>query len=51
MERLAYTFARLANPWDLRGELAPAIRRLTDAITEHPDMIEGTGDFDTRLIQ
>lgn len=51
LERLAYVFARLAAPEDLGGNMASAVRRITEAMVQHPEMVGGTGEFDTSLMQ
>lgn len=51
LERLALIFARLGEPSRLPAPLAAAIPRLTGAMARHPEMVGGTGEFDTRLIQ
>lgn len=51
LERLAYVFARLAAPKDLGEEMASAIRRITEAMVQHPEMVGGTGEFDTNLMR
>lgn len=51
LERLAYVFARIAVPDDLDAKTAAAIHRLTDAMSEYPEMVGGTGEFDTMLMK
>ena len=47
----ARAFARLAMPTgDLAKETAEGLRRLAAAMTRHPDMVAGTGEFDTDLM-
>ena len=45
LEKMALTFARFGATTD------PDLRRLFDAMTAHPEMVDGTGDFDTRVMQ
>lgn len=51
LRRLALVFARIADPSRLDPVLAGAIRRLADAMTAHPEMVGGTDEFDTVLMQ
>ncbi|MGN7356729.1 asparaginase [Paenibacillus sp. SAF-054] len=51
LERLAYVYARLGKPEDLGEGMASAIQRLTDAMVDYPEMVGGTGEFDTILMQ
>jgi L-asparaginase II len=44
-------YARLADPSGLPAERARAVRRIVDAMTANPDMVDGPGRFDTRLMQ
>jgi L-asparaginase II len=44
-------YARLADPSGLPPERARAVRRIVEAMTSHPDMVDGLGRFDTRLMQ
>lgn len=44
-------YARLADPSGLPGERARAARRIVEAMTSNPDMVDGPGRFDTRLMQ
>jgi len=45
LEKMALTFARFGATAD------PDLRRLFDAMTANPEMVDGTGDFDTRVMQ
>lgn len=47
----ALAFARLCDPRGLAPERADACRRITTAMTSHPDMVAGPGRFDTRLME
>lgn len=53
LENLAIGFARLAadSGEDFPEGLAEAVRRVRDAMREHPYLIAGTGRFDTRLMR
>jgi len=51
LERLAYSFARLANPEILGNERAIAIDRITTAMTDYPEMVGGTGRFCTDFMK
>jgi L-asparaginase II len=44
-------YARLADSSDLPEERARAVRRIVEAMTSNPDMVDGPGRFDTRLMQ
>ncbi len=44
-------YARLADPSDLPPERARAVRRIVEAMVTNPDMVDGPGRFDTRLMQ
>ncbi len=44
-------YARLADSSVLPGERARAARRIVEAMTSNPDMVDGPGRFDTRLMQ
>ncbi|HWH08242.1 MAG TPA: asparaginase, partial [Candidatus Thermoplasmatota archaeon] len=46
----ARTFARLALPQGVRKETADALERVRRAMTRHPDMVGGSGSFDTDLM-
>jgi len=47
----ALAFARLCDPRSLSDGRAAACRKITTAMTTHPDMISGRGEFDCRLMQ
>jgi L-asparaginase II len=47
----ALGFARLADPRGLAPARAKACRKITSAMTTHPEMISGRGEFDCRLMQ
>jgi L-asparaginase II len=47
----ALAFARLCDPRDLTQARAKAAKEITSAMTGHPEMISGPGEFDCRLMQ
>lgn len=47
----ALAFARLADPRGLPESRAKACKAITSAMTSHPEMISGPGEFDCRLMQ
>ena len=47
----ALAFARLCDPRELSVTRASACREITSAMTSHPEMISGLGEFDCRLMQ
>ena len=49
--QLALAFARLADPRDLPGPRAAAVRRIGDAMAAHPVMVSGTGRLATALME
>lgn len=51
LERLAYSFARLADPKTLGDERAMVIKRITTAMTDYPEMVAGTGRFCTDFMK
>lgn len=51
LERLAYSFARLADPKTLGNERAMAIKKITTAMTDYPEMVGGTGRFCTDFMK
>ena len=51
LHNAALGFARLCDPRDLPPARAVACRKITAAMTAHPEMIAGPGKFDTRLMQ
>jgi L-asparaginase II len=51
LHNAALAFARLCDPRDLGEARADAARRITTAMTAHPEMISGPAEFDCRLMQ
>lgn len=51
LERLAYAFARLANPEIFRPERIMACKRITEAMMNYPEMVGGTGRFCTDFMR
>jgi L-asparaginase II len=51
LERLAYAVACFADPTGLTGARRAAIRRIQNAIAEHPEMIAGTQRLCSRLAE
>jgi len=47
----ALGFARLCDPRELPEARAAACRRITSAITAHPEMVSGRGEFDCELMK
>lgn len=47
----ALAFARLCDPHDLPETRAAACRKITSAMTFHPEMISGPSEFDCRLMR
>ncbi len=47
----ALAFARLCDPRGLSAARAEACRTITSAMTAHPEMVSGRGEFDCRLMQ
>lgn len=47
----ALAFARLCDPRGLPAARAEACREITSAMTSHPEMVSGRGEFDCRLMQ
>jgi L-asparaginase II len=47
----ALAFARLCDPRDLTPHRANACQKITSAMTAHPEMVSGRGEFDCRLMQ
>ena len=47
----ALAFARLTDPRELTSARASACRKITSAMTSHPEMISGSTEFDCRLMQ
>jgi len=50
LKSAAMAFARLADPRNLPGPRAEACRTVWQAMTTHPDMVAGSGRFDTVLM-
>ena len=51
LHRAALGFARLCDPHDLPEARAEACRRITSAMTSHPEMVSGYGEFDCELMK
>lgn len=51
LSRIACAFARLVRPEGLPGELREAARRVTAAMSAHPEMVQGPGSFNTDLLR
>jgi L-asparaginase II len=51
LERLAYTFARMAQPVTLGEQRAKVVEQITTAMTNHPEMVGGTGRFCTDFMK
>jgi L-asparaginase II len=51
LERLAYAFARLAQPQTLGDERSKVVEKITTAMTKHPEMVGGTGRFCTDFMK
>lgn len=47
----ALSFARLCDPRHLVPARADACSRITRSMMAHPDMVDGPGEFDTRLME
>jgi L-asparaginase II len=47
----ALAMARLCDPRELSAERASACRRITSAMTTHPEMVSGYGEFDEQLMR
>ncbi len=47
----ALAYARLCDPHDMPRQRSTACRRVVKAMTGHPEMVSGTGWFDTRLME
>jgi L-asparaginase II len=47
----ALAFARLCDPRDMHAARTKALQHITSAMTSHPEMISGPGEFDCRLMQ
>lgn len=51
LERLAYGFARMAQPDSLGEDRAKAANRITAAMMKYPEMVAGTGRFCTDFMK
>ena len=51
LQQAALAFARLADPRELPAGRAAALRTIYAAMTTHPDMVRGPGDFDTEVMR
>jgi L-asparaginase II len=51
LRNAALAYARLCDPVGLSAERGTACRKIIKAMTTHPDMIAGAGDFDTVLME
>jgi L-asparaginase II len=51
LHKAAFGYARLCDPWDLPDNRAEACRTITGAMMDHPDMVSGPGQWDTRLME
>jgi len=49
--RMARAYARLANPEYLPADLEPAVARIRDAMIKNPEVVGGTGRFNTDLME
>ncbi len=47
----AFAMARLCDPRELSNERASACRKITSAMTRHPEMVSGYGEFDEQLMR
>lgn len=47
----ALAFARLCDPHELSEARASACRKITSAMTAHPEMVSGYGEFDEQLMK
>jgi len=47
----AWAFARLCDPRELSEARASACRKITSAMTSHPEMVSGYGEFDEQLMR
>ncbi|GIP23431.1 asparaginase [Paenibacillus sp. J22TS3] len=47
LNRLAAAYAQLGDPSALAPERASAIKRVTGAMVAHPEMVSGTGEYDS----
>jgi L-asparaginase II len=51
LQSAALAFARLADPSRLPALRADALRTIYSAMTTHPEMVRGPGDFDTEIMR
>lgn len=51
LRNAAHAFALLADPQGLPEPRAAALRRIFQAMSQHPDMVAGPGRFDTLVMQ
>jgi len=51
LQNFAQGFARMATGQGLAPDMAAAARRIFDAATAHPELVSGTGQFDTMVMQ
>jgi L-asparaginase II len=51
LHKAAFGFARLCDPHDLPEARAEACRKITAAMTSHPEMVSGDGEFDCELMK
>ena len=51
LRALAHAFALLATGTDAAGNPAPALARIRDAMTAHPELVAGEGRIDTVLMR
>lgn len=49
--KAALGFARLCNPRELSESRAVACHKITSAMTSHPEMVSGYGEFDEQLMR
>lgn len=51
LQKAAFGYAQLCDPRNLSPQRASACRTITAAMLAHPDMVSGSGKFDTRLME
>jgi len=51
LHNAALAFAKLCDPRELSDERATACRMITSAMTTHPEMVSGHGEFDCELMK
>lgn len=51
LEKMAYAYARLANPDSLPQAYQEAARRITSSMEKYPQMVSGTDTFNTDLMK